>query len=441
MDSINQKGVSLYLAIVVMIIVLGIAIGMTAISYKQIKGAQETGNSTIAFFAADTGVEQALKAIRDTSAMSVGGGSGLSSSYADTLSNGASYSTQITCCSSASCDSSCNFSNPSESCPPGLTEDANCLSPRFCIKSQGVFNGVKRAIESQYGRAASAGEYVLVPAYTNPYNGVHTPDFYVMKYEAKYDKDGDGEGDDAGNCYFDINYDTWDWGKTGGSCPSNWCGSSVVSTANGSPIAGITLNEAITACPSGTHLITNDEWVAIARNAELILDNWMNGNASYTSGCLFMGNVGSEYNLCSYNSGDTEKGTGRDARAKLVLSNSSEIWDISGNIWEWTNTPCNSYGSYYPGPGGGDFYEWNRYPPDPSPDLTDARSFAGPDSSHCCTDTNHGMGGYYGCSDPAAQIIRGGGFQDEGGSGLFALNSKADHEELYDVGFRCVRDY
>jgi len=158
----------------------------------------------------------------------------------------------------------------------------------------------------------------------------NTSDFWVMKYEAKYSKTGSG-ADNAGYCYYTSGYDTWDWGKSGIDCPSSWNNTNTISSPYGSPIAGVTHNEAKAICQSlGGHLITNQEWMTIARNAEQVASNWSGG--SIGSGCLFRGNVGS--NTCGYNGADPEKGVGRNAKAKLILSNSEEIWDIAGNVWE-----------------------------------------------------------------------------------------------------------
>jgi hypothetical protein len=162
MASINkQKGVSLYLAIVIMIIVLGIALGMATISYKQIKGAQETGNSVLAFFAADTGMERALKTIINDGETGIGAFGGLGAT--GTLSNTANYSVKIECCSST--DPNCNFSPPiacggggtGENCPIGLSEIATCISPKYCVKSQGVYKGIQRAVEVGYGAPSTTG--------------------------------------------------------------------------------------------------------------------------------------------------------------------------------------------------------------------------------------------------------------------------------------------
>ncbi|MCX6740905.1 MAG: hypothetical protein NTY61_00705, partial [Candidatus Parcubacteria bacterium] len=126
-------------------------------------------------------------------------------------------------------------------------------------------------------------------------------------------------------------YDTWDWANTSSPCPSSWLAANVVSSPEGSPIAGITNTQALTACPTGYHLITNDEWMAVVRDAEQVASNWSNNSVG--SGCLFRGNNGTA-DTCGYNGADPEKGSGRNAKAMLTLSNNQTIWDIAGNVWE-----------------------------------------------------------------------------------------------------------
>ncbi|MDD5222178.1 MAG: type II secretion system protein, partial [Patescibacteria group bacterium] len=125
--------------------------------------------------------------------------------------------------------------------------------------------------------------------------------FYVFQYEAKYDSDGDGIGNDADADHrVDVLYDTYDWNKTDKD------GNKVVSSPEGSPIAGITHTDALSACPTGYHLITNDEWMAIARDAEQVSSNWANsqiGSTVASGGGLKRGNVGIS-DSASYNGAD-----------------------------------------------------------------------------------------------------------------------------------------
>jgi len=55
-----EQGVSLYLAVIIMSILLAIVLGMSTILFYQLKMVGETGSSVVAFYAADTGIERAL---------------------------------------------------------------------------------------------------------------------------------------------------------------------------------------------------------------------------------------------------------------------------------------------------------------------------------------------------------------------------------------------
>jgi len=56
-----QKGVSIFIVIVVMTILLGIALGLNAISVRQLRNLRDIGNSVIALYAADAGIERILR--------------------------------------------------------------------------------------------------------------------------------------------------------------------------------------------------------------------------------------------------------------------------------------------------------------------------------------------------------------------------------------------
>ena len=171
--------------------------------------------------------------------------------------------------------------------------------------------------------------WVEVPGNSTTYA---TSNFLVMQYEAKYDCTGDGIGDTAAACsaaadsglgldYRDI---------------SSFATSKVVSTAEGAPLVHITHTQALTACPIGSHLITNPEWMTIVRNAELQTSNWANntvGSLVSAGGGLKRGNVGITDSV-SYDGTDPEYGTSRNSKAMITLSNNSTIWDLSGNVWE-----------------------------------------------------------------------------------------------------------
>jgi hypothetical protein len=99
----------------------------------------------------------------------------------------------------------------------------------------------------------------------------------------------------------------------------------------------ITITSAKNLCKSvgvGYDLISNPEWMTVARNIENVDENWTLGQVG--SGKIFAGNIGE--NLAdSYNGADPEGGTGRNTKARLFLSNGEEIWDLNGNIHEWVD--------------------------------------------------------------------------------------------------------
>lgn len=104
----NKSGVSIYLAVMIMAVLLTIILGLNAILIGQIKIIRNMGYSVAAFYAAETGIENSLK----TEAYSSG-----------TLSNGASYSVI-------------------KSSPGG-----DCVANNYCLTSKGSYQGTKRAIQ------------------------------------------------------------------------------------------------------------------------------------------------------------------------------------------------------------------------------------------------------------------------------------------------------
>jgi len=278
--------------------------------------------------------------------------------------------------------------------------------------------------------------WIKVPG-NSTYN---TSDFWVMKYEAKYSINGSGVND-ANSCRYTSVYDTWDWGKSGTDCPSSWSNINVVSSPYGSPIAGVTHTDAITICQSlGGHLITNDEWMTIARNAEQVKENW--SGSSVGSGCLFRGNVGSN-DSCGYNGADPEKGLNRNPKAKLILSNKEEIWDIAGNVWEHVMKDTNdTLVRYTPSDGGSTGWRWIEHTA-----IVNYGDFTYNEirPSNDSWNATQGMGRIYTYNgDTGSQsrvLLRGGGDWSYGSNaGAFALHLNWDTSAQHSyVGLRCAR--
>jgi Tfp pilus assembly protein PilX len=119
LENNNQKGVSLYLAFMVLTIMTGIGLGLATISVNQIKGLREMGYSVMAFYAADAGIEKVL-VDRQTPVLSP------VDYYNDSLANGASF--QITI----------------------IPAGEDCPAQFYCIKSVGSYKGINRAIGIEY---------------------------------------------------------------------------------------------------------------------------------------------------------------------------------------------------------------------------------------------------------------------------------------------------
>ena len=113
-----QKGVALYLALLIMAILLSIGLALSVILMGQMRMIRGMGDSVIAFYAADTGIEKAL--LNRANPLSVFGLSG-------TLENDASY--VVTVLSKG---------------------DEGCDADNYCLRSVGIYRGIRRAIEVEY---------------------------------------------------------------------------------------------------------------------------------------------------------------------------------------------------------------------------------------------------------------------------------------------------
>jgi len=131
-------------------------------------------------------------------------------------------------------------------------------------------------------------------------------------------------------------------------------GGVATSQSGNTPWVNITQPNAITACSnlgSGYHLITNQEWMLLANDIVGVANNWTSGIVG--QGLLVRGNSDGSAALDG-----SAPGTIRTTNYRIhTLTNGSSIWDLAGNVWEWTNDTCQ------PGSGFGYWYntntEWN----------------------------------------------------------------------------------
>ncbi|MDO8424506.1 MAG: hypothetical protein Q7S70_01025 [bacterium] len=111
----SQKGVALYLALMIMSSLLALALGISAISFGQAQTLKEMGNSVFSFYAAESGVERAL--------FELSRGGEIGQNYTNYFENGASYSADV------------------------IAPGENCSALSLCIKSTGSYKNTKRAIQ------------------------------------------------------------------------------------------------------------------------------------------------------------------------------------------------------------------------------------------------------------------------------------------------------
>ena len=113
-----------------------------------------------------------------------------------------------------------------------------------------------------------------------------------------------------------------------------------------------------------------------------------------------------------------------------VLSNGNVIWDLAGNVWEWTDMQCTTSPSSLNWYNGG-WVEWNNS------NVTDwEQKVAGPNGS--LTSTN-GAGQYYGCTASANALLRGADWSAGSYAGVFAVAlGLAPTYTGTHIGFRCA---
>lgn len=237
-----------------------------------------------------------------------------------------------------------------------------------------------------------------------------TSDFCVMKYEAK---------------------------NSGGTA---------VSTASGNPWVNINQNTArdrsAEAC-DGCHLITEPEWMTIATNALSVASNWSGGavGVGYLYNGHVNGNPGSPLAASSSDSdgmngmtGGTGNGPEYNNRRTLTLTNGEVIWDLSGNVREWTdatirgNQPgSSSAGSWQEWPS---ISNWGGLPPTSRP-VEGTTSYS----------SSHGVGRIYAStSDADTRGFFRSGAWGPGSAGVLYLGLDYAPSSMHtNIGFRVAR--
>lgn len=124
----NQKGISIYLAVMAMSLILGVALGINALLQSQIRASKDLGYSVFALDAADAGLEKI---------------------FYDDRKNGDNGAFIISQCPSSG--------NPPPACTATLSNGAIyriwvqtpgplCTGSTYCAKSEGEYSNTKRTL-------------------------------------------------------------------------------------------------------------------------------------------------------------------------------------------------------------------------------------------------------------------------------------------------------
>ncbi len=317
------------------------------------------------------------------------------------------------------------------------------------------YNSADKTAKIYNTQATTTGEYLDIPS--DPHiQPSYCPDGYVpvpgdsrygtgggfcvMKYEAKCDFDSNGTGDTAPA----TAYQTYD--NSSQACTA----AKTKSLATGYPIANISQTTSISYCSglgTGYHLITNNEWMTIARNAERIGANWTSGTVG-TNG-LYRGHTDNvPATALEANADDSQgyEGTGQSAPSEqkriFVLSNSETLWDVSGNVWEWNLDTIKRKDQPHSTTAPDNTWNWKEFD---TIDNYGKMSYANMRPGNPGWNATQNVGRFYtynpsGDADTTIYaFLRGGRWYDGSGAGLFALGLDLTPGYAgYDFGFRCV---
>ncbi|MEM6989730.1 MAG: hypothetical protein AAF721_04515 [Myxococcota bacterium] len=283
----------------------------------------------------------------------------------------------------------------------------------------GTYYASVRAVDiagNQSNPIASGGfivcpeHFAYVPA--NADEGIATPSFCVMRYEARVDGNPDG-----------LNV-------------ADAAGASASAEPVGTPWTGLSRPRASAACMElgeGYASPSTSQWQAIARNLESTAANWSGGAVG--QGALARGHSdGDPGGSIAVDPADPCAGTGQtncddpsspdfQQRRELRLSNRDRVWDFAGNADEWVLSSA-----------GAPDVLWTEFSAAVFNQGEEAETYRARFAPAGDFDSTHGMGQFYG---GGTAFARGGSAGDGSRAGIFAGMHNA-WNEAPTRGFRCV---
>ena len=230
-------------------------------------------------------------------------------------------------------------------------------------------------------------------------------------------------------------------------------GGVATSQATGNPWVSISQVNSRTACSNlgaGYGLISNEEWMTVAREIETTDTNWSSGTIGTGSlnrghsdnapaSALAVSNDADPYDGTGNNSGQAV-GSGWEQKRTHTLSN-GEIWDLAGNVWEWTDWNVTPANKAYIASNSNPVQAWREWT------LVDTNINNGDEmetitwqTTDPALNSTSNIGQYYaGLNSSGGAALRGGYWNVGTNAGAFALNLNVDSAYTYtSIGFRCV---
>lgn len=279
-----------------------------------------------------------------------------------------------------------------------------------------------RAIDSAGNRGAAsalstvwtASATINCPTGFIPVSGnseFSTSDFCVMKYEAKDNGSGVPESVAAGTPWSNLNRDQY----------RTECQSMTESGFTGS-----------------FDLISHAQWQSIARDIESVASNWSDGvvgtgmiNRGHSddnpSGAIAASTDDTQGYSGTGNNSSQSYGSGGEQKRTHTLSNGEVIWDLAGNVWEFT---LDDYSSLGVNPAMS--ASWREF----TAISTDNQAIFGP--SNTSWSSSQGIGQIAGGS--AGAVLKGGRSNSGANAGIYtvALTDGPTSTSSGAFGFRCV---